>query len=156
MTFEQALNQLSEDRLLYFFVPIFLLSLALEYRYARKHQLEIFETRDTRASLWMMLFTPIVEFFPKLLAFIAFFYLHEISPLRDVVLRQWWAWLLLLFLDDFVYYWFHRMNHEVRLLWAGHVSHHSAVRMNFATALRQGVGERLHKFFLAAAAPAWF
>ena len=40
-----------------------------------------------------------------------------------------------------------RTNHEVRLLWAGHVPHHSAIKMNFATALRQGVGERIHKFF---------
>jgi sterol desaturase/sphingolipid hydroxylase (fatty acid hydroxylase superfamily) len=39
------------------------------------------------------------------------------------------------------------MNHEVRLLWAGHVPHHSSVKLNFGTALRQGVGERLHKFF---------
>jgi sterol desaturase/sphingolipid hydroxylase (fatty acid hydroxylase superfamily) len=54
---------------------------------------------------------------------------------------------LLLFADDFAYYWFHRMNHEVRLFWAGHVSHHSSQYLNYGTALRQGVGERLHKFF---------
>ena len=40
----------------------------------------------------------------------------------------------------------HRANHEVRLFWAGHVSHHSAIKMNFATALRQGVTERVHKY----------
>ncbi|MEM8907102.1 MAG: sterol desaturase family protein, partial [Bacteroidota bacterium] len=82
----------------------------------------------------------------KLLAFMAFYALHDWSPLRDVVQRQWWAWGLLFLLDDFIYYWFHRLNHEVRLFWAGHVPHHSAIRMNFSTALRQGVGERLHKF----------
>ena len=51
------------------------------------------------------------------------------------------------FLDDFLYYWFHRANHEVRLFWAGHVPHHSSVKLNFGTALRQGVGERIHKYF---------
>jgi sterol desaturase/sphingolipid hydroxylase (fatty acid hydroxylase superfamily) len=54
---------------------------------------------------------------------------------------------MLFFLDDFTYYWFHRLNHEVRLFWAGHVPHHSSVKLNLGTALRQGVGERLHKFF---------
>jgi len=54
-----------------------------------------------------------------LLAVALMFKLHEISPLRDVVGRQWWAWLLLFFLEDLTFYWFHRMNHEVRLLWAG-------------------------------------
>jgi sterol desaturase/sphingolipid hydroxylase (fatty acid hydroxylase superfamily) len=38
------------------------------------------------------------------------------------------------------------MNHEVRLFWAGHVPHHSSLKYNYGTALRQGVGERLHKF----------
>ena len=132
--------------MLYFFVPIFLLSVGLEYIYSRRNQLHLYEAEDTKASFWMMFFTPIVEFLPKLGAFVLFYYLHEVSPLRDVVQRQWWAWALLLVLDDFVYYWFHRTNHEVRLFWAGHVTHHSAVKMNFATALRQGVGERLHKF----------
>ena len=94
----------------------------------------------------MAIITAIVEFLPKLLAFMAFFYLHEISPLRDVVEHQWWAWLFLFFADDFSYYWFHRSNHEVRLFWAGHVPHHSSEYMNFGTALRQGVGERLHKY----------
>lgn len=38
---------------------------------------------------------------------------------------------------DFFYYWHHRMNHEIGLLWAGHVSHHSSEYFNLATALRQ-------------------
>jgi sterol desaturase/sphingolipid hydroxylase (fatty acid hydroxylase superfamily) len=38
------------------------------------------------------------------------------------------------------------MNHEVRIFWAGHVPHHSSVKYNYGTALRQGVGERVHKF----------
>ncbi len=91
----------------------------------------------------------IVEFVPKVLAFMALYFIHEANwlGLRDIVGRQWWAWGLLLFADDFAYYWFHRMNHEVRLFWAGHVSHHSSRYLNFGTALRQGVGERLHKYF---------
>lgn len=146
MTFQQLFAEVSKDNLLYVFLVIFLLATALEYGYSRKHKLELFEARDTLASFWMLIVTFMVEVLPKLGAFLLFYYLHEITPLRDLVQRQWWAWALLIFLDDFVYYWFHRMNHEVRLFWAGHVTHHSAIKMNFATALRQGVGERLHKF----------
>ncbi len=39
--------------------------------------------------------------------------------------------------DDFCYYWFHRLSHEVRILWAGHVNHHSSTHYNLSTALRQ-------------------
>ena len=44
---------------------------------------------------------------------------------------------LALLADDFAYYWFHRLHHEVRVLWAAHVTHHSSQRYNLATALRQ-------------------
>jgi sterol desaturase/sphingolipid hydroxylase (fatty acid hydroxylase superfamily) len=44
---------------------------------------------------------------------------------------------------DFVYYWNHRLMHEVRWLWAHHVVHHSSERYNLSTALRQPVVEPL-------------
>jgi sterol desaturase/sphingolipid hydroxylase (fatty acid hydroxylase superfamily) len=36
-----------------------------------------------------------------------------------------------------VYYWFHRIHHEVRVFWASHVVHHSSEHYNLSTALRQ-------------------
>ncbi len=44
---------------------------------------------------------------------------------------------------DFIYYWNHRMMHEVRGLWAHHVVHHSSERYNLSTALRQPVADVL-------------
>jgi sterol desaturase/sphingolipid hydroxylase (fatty acid hydroxylase superfamily) len=44
---------------------------------------------------------------------------------------------------DFVYYWNHRLMHEVRALWAHHVVHHSSERYNLSTALRQPVADVL-------------
>ena len=38
---------------------------------------------------------------------------------------------------DFLYYWDHRLQHEVRFFWANHVTHHSSRRYNLSTALRQ-------------------
>lgn len=146
MSFQDILTEFSKDDLIYYFLPIFFLALILEWRHNRNKNLNLFDVGDTKASLWMMFFVGLVDIAPKLLAFMAFYYLAQLSPLADVVQRQWWAWGLLFFLDDFIYYWFHRLNHQVRLFWAGHVSHHSAIKMNFATALRQGVGERVHKY----------
>jgi len=146
LDFQYFIEQLSEDKLTLYVLPVFILAIVIEVIIARQKQLDLYYGKDTIASFWMLILTGIVEFVPKLLAFIAFFYLHELSPLKDVVQRQWWAWVLLFFLDDFSYYWFHRMNHEVRLFWAGHVPHHSSLKLNFGTALRQGVGERIHKF----------
>lgn len=48
-----------------------------------------------------------------------------------------WAWLTIFFLDDFIYYWFHRISHECRFWWAAHVNHHSSQEYNLSTAVRQ-------------------
>jgi len=140
------IDEMAKDDLVYLFLPVFLLALVIELVVDRRRSLGLFEKQDTIASLWMTVFVVFVDLVPKLLAFIAFYYLHSISPLSDIVQRQWWAWVLLFLLDDITYYFMHRANHEVRILWAGHVSHHSAIKMNYATALRQGVTERIHKY----------
>ena len=48
-----------------------------------------------------------------------------------------WAWVAIFFLDDFIYYWFHRISHECRFWWAAHVNHHSSQQYNLSTAVRQ-------------------
>jgi len=41
------------------------------------------------------------------------------------------AWVLAALACDFSYYWQHRAEHRVRLLWAGHVTHHSSETFNY-------------------------
>ena len=60
-------------------------------------------------------------------------YLAWLSP----KLGFWAAALLLCFLgEDLAYYWFHRISHEVRILWADHSMHHSAETYDFTVNLR--------------------
>jgi len=146
MDWNSIISELQADNLLLLAFPIYLAVAGLEFYYDKVKNLDLYQGKDFLASVSMAVLTAFVEFIPKVLAFGAFYYLHELSPLKDIVLRQWWAWVMLFFLDDLAYYWFHRMNHEVRLFWAGHVAHHSSQKMNFGTALRQGAGERLHKY----------
>ena len=47
------------------------------------------------------------------------------------------TWIFALLMYDFLYYWYHRAGHEVHLLWAAHVVHHSSEDYNLSTALRQ-------------------
>jgi len=58
---------------------------------------------------------------------LAFF---QISP-------SWWMWVTAFVLYDFCYYWNHRLGHEMNILWAAHVVHHSSEEYNLTTALRQ-------------------
>ncbi|MEO8453265.1 MAG: sterol desaturase family protein, partial [Gemmatimonadota bacterium] len=47
------------------------------------------------------------------------------------------SWVAVFLLDDLIYYWVHRKSHEVNILWAGHVVHHSSEEYNLSVALRQ-------------------
>ncbi|MEZ8625836.1 sterol desaturase family protein [Vibrio splendidus] len=49
------------------------------------------------------------------------------------------SFVVLMVLQDFFYYWFHRASHRVRWMWAAHVAHHSSESMNFSTAFRQSL-----------------
>ena len=56
------------------------------------------------------------------------------------------AWIGAIAGWDLIYYWNHRMMHEVRGLWAIHVVHHSSERYNLSTALRQPVADVMGVF----------
>lgn len=146
MNFQAALQSLQDDVLIIYAIPVFLVAVGIELWFTKDKFPNLYGGKDFWVSIAMGILSSVVEFIPKVFAFMAFYFLHELSPLSDVVGRQWWAWVTLFFLDDFSYYWFHRLNHEVRLFWAGHVPHHSSIHYNLGTALRQGVGERIHKF----------
>ena len=51
------------------------------------------------------------------------------------------AWTAAIAGWDFIYYWNHRLMHEVRWMWAIHVVHHSSEHYNLSTALRQPVAD---------------
>lgn len=47
-----------------------------------------------------------------------------------------WTWLGAVLLADLTYYWMHRCEHRVRILWAIHSVHHSSGEFDLSTSLR--------------------
>ena len=126
------------DNLVLYSIPLFLASIVLErWLTARRRDVIGYEVRDTFASLTMGVLNVIISAGTKLLSvpLFAWCYEHRFADLGDA--SAWWSWTLLLFGEDLCYYWFHRSHHEVRLLWAAHVVHHSSQHFNLSTALRQ-------------------
>lgn len=146
MNNSESAAELLNDPLMAWMLPVYIIALVLSIWQSARREKEVYAAADTWSSLSMLVASAIVEALPKLAAVGLMLWLERLSPLQDTVGRQWWAWLLLFFLDDLCYYLFHRSNHEWRLFWAGHVNHHSSQYLNLATALRQGVGERVPKY----------
>ncbi|BAL89866.1 hypothetical protein AMIS_46460 [Actinoplanes missouriensis 431] len=120
-------------------VPAFLLLIVMEFlslKFLPDDEERGYEARDTATSLSMGLGSQIIGVPWKLVTAVAFAGLYVLSPIR-LDPHDWWVWVLLFFADDLAYYWFHRLHHEVRVLWAGHVVHHSSQYFNLSTALRQ-------------------
>ena len=94
-----------------------------------------YERRDTTASLWMLVGNITVS----LLTLSAVSRLHRAlfgRRIANLGARRG-SFLTAMVMWDFLYYWTHRIDHEKRIFWADHVSHHSSQRYNLSTALRQ-------------------
>jgi sterol desaturase/sphingolipid hydroxylase (fatty acid hydroxylase superfamily) len=49
-----------------------------------------------------------------------------------------WVWVVGFFAVEFAYYWFHRLSHRVRWLWATHSVHHTSEQMTLLSSFRLG------------------
>jgi len=116
-------------------IPGFVALIILEMLLGKLRHKADYEIRDTIASLMMgfgNLLTKLLTGFITL-AVSVWVYQHRLWT----VPFTWWAFVLIFFAEDLCYYWFHRISHESRWLWAAHVNHHSSQHYNLSTALRQ-------------------
>jgi sterol desaturase/sphingolipid hydroxylase (fatty acid hydroxylase superfamily) len=66
-----------------------------------------------------------------------FSWIESVAPWH-IEMDRWYHWVALFWGLEFCYYWFHRMNHEVRWWWATHSVHHTPEQMNIAASYRLG------------------
>lgn len=118
-------------------IPAFALFLVLEWTAAVRESVVAYERRDATASLLTGLGSIVTTAIWKLLALILYSAIWVYAAPWHLPSDHWATWLLLLLGIDFLWYWYHRTAHRVRLIWATHQAHHSSQYFNFATALRQ-------------------
>jgi len=130
-----------------YFSPFFFILIGVEIWLMSKERLEeVYEFKDSVTCIGMGLTVVIWEVVMKGFMYGLFVLLHTFA-LFEISMTDWWAWILILFADDFTFYWHHRLSHEIRVLWAAHVNHHSSERFNLAVALRQSWMEQVYKYF---------
>ncbi|CRK54452.1 C-5 sterol desaturase [Rhodococcus sp. RD6.2] len=131
-------------------IPFFVLFLAIEWIAAR-HLTEPqtddagrthppeggYEQRDARASVSMGLVSVATSAAWKALALVAYAAIYAYLAPWHLPVDAWYTWVILIVGVDFLFYWYHRIAHRVRIVWATHQAHHSSEYYNFATALRQ-------------------
>ncbi len=132
---------MNELIMFYVAIPSFIVTMILEFWWIHKRktnttkQIIGYELKDTAASLTMGLGYLGCRSLWKLAEIPFYFLVYEMRLFEfDATLL---AWVAIFVLQDFCYYWYHRFSHESRILWAGHVNHHSSQHYNLSTALRQ-------------------
>lgn len=118
--------------------PVFLLTIGFEAWYWRRRNPAVYSLKDTLSNAALALMHQASDtFFLWLMVRTLYTWLYQ-QGLQVVPLTAA-GFVLLLVLQDFLYYWFHRASHRIRFLWASHVVHHSSERLNLSTAFRQSL-----------------
>jgi sterol desaturase/sphingolipid hydroxylase (fatty acid hydroxylase superfamily) len=131
-------------RLALFVLPVYLCTFLGEAWWRRRRGLG-FDSQDGTASAVMGAGFLVVNWILQgsNLGVLQWLHEHRLATLEGGV----WLWALALVADDFVFYWAHRLSHEIRFLWATHEAHHSSEQYTLTTALRQPWTEPLGAVF---------
>jgi len=125
---------------------VFFFSIVLEWWYWRSKGEHKYILQDTLANYALVLMQVVLDILAKALFVILVLEWVRQRGLQLVTAESetsWWGLALCFLGVDLGFYWFHRMSHRVRALWAIHVTHHSSELMNFSVALRQPVLEHV-------------
>ena len=122
--------------LIHYAIPFFIITLIIEIIVDARERTKSYETKDAITSISMGLGNVFLGLISKIMVFSILIYLYENFRIATIPFT-WWAWVLILIVEDFTYYWFHRISHLNRFFWASHIVHHSSQKYNLSTALRQ-------------------
>jgi sterol desaturase/sphingolipid hydroxylase (fatty acid hydroxylase superfamily) len=120
-------------------VPVFFLLIGLELLLARARGRRVYRFTDSFADLGCGVTQRVVLLLFEVALLAVYALLYEHGRLWTFAPESPWPWVIAIVGVDLGYYWWHRLSHEVNVLWAVHVVHHQSEDYNLAVALRQAV-----------------
>lgn len=117
-------------------IPVFFILIGIEVLYDFYSHRHLYRLNDSISNISQGIGQQVTGVFLKTVMFYGYLFLYEhfrIFFVEPTLLN----WILLFVALDFFYYWFHRLSHEINLLWAAHIVHHQSEEYNLSVALRQ-------------------
>jgi sterol desaturase/sphingolipid hydroxylase (fatty acid hydroxylase superfamily) len=121
-------------------VPLLALLLMLtEWLYIRLalHDYDAYDVRETAGSLMIAIGNILLRPLTAIIGAIPLYHANKYRIL-DAPERSLASFCVLFVLVDLIGYWYHRMSHRIRFLWATHAVHHSTTKLNLTAAVRNG------------------
>ena len=119
-------------------LPIVIVFILIEVLFSSLNNKKLYRKNDTLCTIGLLTGNILMVFLVKgiTLAIHIYLYQYRILDLSSLI-PIWMMWILAFVLIDLVFYFYHRVSHRSRFLWAVHMSHHSSEEMNFAVSFRQ-------------------
>jgi sterol desaturase/sphingolipid hydroxylase (fatty acid hydroxylase superfamily) len=128
---------ITPERIMAWAIPAFFVLIGIELLVAKWQRRDVYYVNDAINSLGLGTLSQIVGLFTKLFTIGIYGWCAAHLSAWSLPANSIWVWTSGLLLYDLLYYWLHRLGHEVNVLWAAHVVHHQSESYNLTTALRQ-------------------
>ncbi len=138
------MDSIKEQWLILISTPIYCIIIGIELLLSHLQHRKTYTLRNTASNVYLMLLNGGLDLAFRLVSLAILGYFFQLSPIHWTVGPLYW--ILLVMMEDFMYYWLHRFDHEIRLFWAVHVTHHSSETMNFTVGFRSSVFQPLYRF----------
>lgn len=128
-----------------FSIPIFITLILIEIIYSIIKRPNYYNPADTISNINCGIGDQVIGLMAKVFTIGIYQYLYEhfrIFNIESNLLNM----SILFVLVDFLYYWKHRLSHEINILWLGHSIHHQSEEYNLSVALRQSWFDKFFSF----------
>lgn len=134
-----------EQLLLLISTPFYMLIIGLEIALSHYHRIPAYSWKDTLYNASFMLLNGGIDLAFRAVYVLAFswFFAHKLMVWEQ---PSWLYWTCLVVGMDFLFYWLHWVDHQSRLFWAVHVTHHSSEKFNFTVGFRSSVFQPIYRF----------
>ncbi|MBX3239791.1 MAG: sterol desaturase family protein [Chitinophagaceae bacterium] len=126
-----------------FALPAFFIFLFIEYKISKYKKLKrVFRYESSVNNISIGIAERVLSLFITASFYSLFYYIYEHYALLNIS-NKWYIWVTLVLTTDFIWYWYHRLGHQVNLLWAAHIVHHQSEDFNLTVAARITVFQAL-------------
>jgi sterol desaturase/sphingolipid hydroxylase (fatty acid hydroxylase superfamily) len=124
--------------------PIYCIIIGIELLLSNLQQRKNYTKKNVAANIYLMLLNMGLDFGLRAFTIGILGYIFKFAIIHWHIGIVYWV--LLFVFEDMMYYWLHRFDHEIRLFWAVHVTHHSSDLMNFTVGFRSSVFQPVYRF----------
>jgi sterol desaturase/sphingolipid hydroxylase (fatty acid hydroxylase superfamily) len=128
-------------------IPAFFILIAVELLINKLKKSNLYRFNDTVSNLSSGIISQVVGVFTKVVTIGVYIWIYNHYRIFNDIPNTWYVWILLFIGVDFFYYWFHRLSHEISVLWGTHVVHHQSEEYNLSVALRQSATQTFGSFW---------